>query len=565
MLLHEIDRLLTAHAPRWRPQVAGVVAVAVLKAAVVVLRPLPIKGLVDGQPAEAWAADLVQVTGLSWLWLCLVAVLVIELTCTSLTLVVEFRLSALVERVGRSVRGTIIRRLLRGPYKDVSQVSAGAMIASASSDLDTIIGLLREGLIAGAVSSLQLVLVLIVIIFTDVSLFTLIVVQIVVLGSWIAIYSSMRKVRFLRKMGIEARFLSLLASLQQRLLDVRFSTLRAVFVGRAGNELRQLFGVNLSLWRRHGTHHALIDFVTGISTVLCLLVLLAGAGGEAVQPGKFVLFLYYTMLIYPNLAQIGETWPRIIDSRAALSRLGPASGLGSHDPRAFVPADTVGFGTIEFDNVDLVSDQGQVLLDKVSFKIEPGERFCIAGESGTGKSTILSLLLGLQQPTGGRVTIDGVEIGKLPLATRKRFFLFARAATPFVPGRLLENIVLHRELDDAALQRILSRARLDRRLTPAAVRHEATIGEKGEPFSAGEQQRIGAARWFHADQPCLILDEALNSLDEAGELGVTRALMEDWVGTMIVISHRRTATLMFPRRIELLGGGRWQLVTHKPE
>jgi ABC-type transport system involved in cytochrome bd biosynthesis fused ATPase/permease subunit len=273
------------------------------------------------------------------------------------------------------------------------------------------------------------------------------------------------------------------------------------------------------------------------------------------------MFLYYTVLIFPNLSQLGESWPMITDARTALTRLGPSSGLGEPETRVPTEAATPRFGPVVFDKVTLLGERGEPLLENVSFSVAPGEQFCLAGDSGTGKSTILSLLLGLTRPTAGRVTIGGVDASELSLSARKRFFVFARATPAFVPGPLIENIALHRSLDEAALQRILQQARLERRLSVNAVTHDATIGEKGEPFSAGEQQRIAATRLFHADQPCVILDEALNSLDEAGEIAVMKALMHDLPGkTLIVISHRRVVTTMFRRRLELLGGGQSQMI-----
>src|SRR5215468_7865197 len=125
------------------------------------------------------------------------------------------------------------------------------------------------------------------------------------------------------------------------------------------------------------------------------------------------MFLYYTVLIFPNLSQIGESWPMITDARTALTRLGPSSGLG--EPATRVPAEAAPprFGEIVFDKVTLLGERGEPLLDSVSFTVGPGEQFCLAGDSGTGKSTILSLLLGLNTPTSGRVTINGIDASQL--------------------------------------------------------------------------------------------------------------------------------------------------------
>ena len=565
-MLADIDRLLSTHVPRWRLRFAGVVALASTEAATVVLRPLPIKALVESTPDSGWFATLPAATGLPWFWLCIVAIFAIEATILGLRILIELYLSVLVEQMSRSIRLAVARRLLRGPYAEVSRLSAGTVLSSVSADTGVLVGLMREGMISAVVACLQLTLILVVIFFADRLLFGLLAGQIVLLGFGIAIYAEIRRRQYLEKMRIETRLLSLLASLQQRLLDIRFSPLRAVFAGRIGGELRRFYRVHVSLWRVHGAYNGLVDFTTGIASALCLVTLIATSEGDALPIGKFLLFLYYTVLIFPNLNVVGNAWPRLVDARAALGRLGPATGLGAREERDLEPANAVRFGAIRFEGVSLVSEQGQILIDGLDFAIQPGERVCLAGDSGTGKTTVVMLMLGLTRPSAGRVTIDGIDVHRLPLAARERFFLLARAHPAFVPGPVIDNIALHRAPDDSRLAELLGFARLDRRLTPAQLRDPALeIGERGEPFSGGEQQRLAAARWFAADAPCLILDEALNSLDEAGELAISRTLIDSLVGrTLIVISHRRSATFLFGRKLTLLGGGRWQVETGAP-
>jgi ABC-type transport system involved in cytochrome bd biosynthesis fused ATPase/permease subunit len=87
------------------------------------------------------------------------------------------------------------------------------------------------------------------------------------------------------------------------------------------------------------------------------------------------------------------------------------------------------------------------------------------------------------------------------------------------------------------------------------------VSEKGEPFSGGEQQRIAIARAFLARPPCVILDESLNSLDEAGEMAITQALLATLAEkTMIVVSHRRQVATLFPSRIEFVRGGKTTVI-----
>jgi ATP-binding cassette subfamily B protein len=292
-----------------------------------------------------------------------------------------------------------------------------------------------------------------------------------------------------------------------------------------------------------------------------LLFVTAGSGPPPI--GKFLVFAYYTVLIFPNLSQIGEAWPMINDARAALSRIRANTGAGHMPepgaPAALPPPDETHprFGAIVFDRVMLRNDRGETILDNVSFRIEPGEKVALAGESGTGKTSLLSLLLGLQRPSEGRVTIAGRDVTELSLADLKRFFVFARAQPAFVPGTLHDNIALHKNPDAPRVADTLERSRLAARVAVDPAGLHARVGDKGEPFSAGEQQRIAFARVMLSDPPCLIFDEALNSLDEESELWITKRMINELDDkTVIAVSHRKSAAKLFPKRLEIVVGGK---------
>ncbi len=354
-------------------------------------------------------------------------------------------------------------------------------------------------------------------------------------------------------------FLSLLSTLYHKNLDIRFTGLGAAFLARLTALTRRFYAIQLLLWRRHGVYHGAVEFVIGISAALSLVLLFVLSAGGPPPVGKFLVFACYTVLIFPNLSQIGEAWPMINDARAALGRIeGTTAGAGQLHHVHATPAR---FGNIVFDEVSLRNAYGDVIIDRASFVIRPGEKVSLFGESGTGKTSLLTLLLGLQPPTSGRITIGGRDVGTLALADIKRFFVFARAQPAFLPGRVDENIVLHRQLDDAELRNVLGRARLAARLAGERDGVHAAIRDKGEPFSGGEQQRIAFACVLLSDAPCLILDEALNSLDEDSELWMLwRLIAESRDRTVICVSHRRNAARLFPYRIEIAKGGKVTVV-----
>jgi ABC-type bacteriocin/lantibiotic exporter with double-glycine peptidase domain len=497
------------------------------------------------------------------MWLYIAIIFVLEIAIFVSRVATEYVIANMSERVIRSIRGAIVRNLLQGPYRTVSAAGPGAVLAAASDDVASVQRLLREAMVATGVSFGQLVLMLVVVFFVQRWLFFVLLFEIAFLAAGIALYANWRKLRYLKKMEIEQSLLGYLATVYQKNLDIRFTALRSMFLVRTMGQIRRLFRMNLMLWMRHGTYHASMELVIGGSAAICLVLLLITSGDGPPPIGTFLVFAYYTMLIFPCLSQIGEAWPMINDARAALKRINANTEAPAAPPALPAPSaapavklSPARFGRIEFKDVVLQGSRGEVILNGISFVIEPGEKIGLFGDSGSGKTSILSLLLGLQLPSAGLVTIDGRDVRTLTLADRKRLFFFMRANTAFLPGTVYDNIALTHRPSEAHFAEVTEHARIAARLAAEASGAAVAVSDKGEPFSGGEQQRIAIARAFLADQPCIILDESLNSLDEAGEYAITERLVADLANkTMIVVSHRRGVAKLFPRRIEFVRGG----------
>ena len=570
MFIAEIDRLLRRHNPVWRWAILLAFGIAATQAIAIVMRPLPIRALIEAPAAGTVFATLEAATagsiGRLWLYAGIIVMLELVILCAMIS--TEWVISRMSERVIRSIRGSIVASLLRGPYRMLSDTGPGAVLAAASSDVEAVQRLMREAIVATGMSMLQMSLMLIVVFFVESWLFWFLLVEILVLTSGIAIYAQWRKSRFLIKIDFEQNLLGLLATIYQRNLDLRFSGLRTLFLTRSTSFTRRLYRLNRLLWMRHSHYHASMQFGIGTSAALCLVLLMLWSQDNTPPVGKFLVFAYYTMLIFPCLSQIGEAWPMMNDARAALRRISANTGEGpirspGYTPAAptIVEAPRPSWGRIEFDDVTVKNPRGDVILDRISFTIDPGEKIGLFGDSGSGKTTIISVLLGLQVPVGGRATIGGYDVTKLSLADRKRLFFFMRANPAFVPGSVYDNIALAQSPDETVMRGIVHNSRLEARLQQDPAGRATRVSEKGEPFSGGEQQRIAIARAFLARPPCVILDESLNSLDEAGEMAITQALLATLHDkTMIVVSHRRQVATLFANRIEFVRGGKTTVI-----
>jgi ATP-binding cassette subfamily B protein len=197
------------------------------------------------------------------------------------------------------------------------------------------------------------------------------------------------------------------------------------------------------------------------------------------------------------------------------------------------------------------------VLNDVNLRIPAGRTVALVGESGSGKSTFLKLLMGFYAPTGGRILIDGVDVGAIDLASlRERIGLVSQE--PFIfTGTLRENIALGRP--GATLEEVMEAARaagLEEFITTLPERFETVIGERGANLSGGQRQRLAIARALLRRPHILIFDEATSHLDTATELAIQKNLKTALVGKTVVLVAHRLSTIREADLICVLHEGR---------
>jgi ATP-binding cassette subfamily B multidrug efflux pump len=197
-------------------------------------------------------------------------------------------------------------------------------------------------------------------------------------------------------------------------------------------------------------------------------------------------------------------------------------------------------GVIAFEHVTFSYVDGEPVLRDVSFRVEPGQRVAIVGATGAGKSTIASLLLRFYDVQEGRITIDGVDIRDMELASlRARFGLVLQDVHLF-SGTIASNIRLgHDTIDDEAVRRAVSAVNADVFIDRLPKGLDTPVAERGATLSVGQKQLLSFARALAFDPPVLILDEATSSIDTETELLIRDALQVVMRGrTTIAIAHR---------------------------
>lgn len=326
-----------------------------------------------------------------------------------------------------------------------------------------------------------------------------------------------------------------LAEVGEAYRQTTMETLRFSFLSGSALELAATLGV------------ALVAVTVGVRLV---------SGGLGLEAGMTVLVL--APELYLPLRRLGAEYHASADGAAVADRMfelldAPASAsAGGARPvpspaEAPVRLERVGFG---------YPARPGLVLDDLDLELQPGETVALVGASGAGKSTVAALLLGLQRPASGRVTVGGVDLAGCDPEAWRRLVAWVPQRPALLRGTVGDNI------------RLGDRSASDRRVREAAANAGAAdfvdalpdgygtvVGDGGRPLSHGERRRIALARAFLRDAPLVILDEPTADLDPAGVELVAEAVARLGVGrTALLIAHRPELVRTADRVLHLDGG-----------
>ncbi|RTR27548.1 ABC transporter ATP-binding protein [Deinococcus radiophilus] len=292
-----------------------------------------------------------------------------------------------------------------------------------------------------------------------------------------------------------------------------------------------------------------------------LVVLVAGAyfvlQGD-LSTGGFVGFLLLVNVFFRPIEKINsviETYPKGVAGFRRYTQLLDTEPEVQDRPGA--PEAPALRGDIRFENVSFHYADGRPVLRDINLNIQPGMTVAFVGPSGAGKTTLCALLPRFYDVSGGRITVDGLDIRDLQLSSLREQIGSVQQDVFLFGGTLRENIAYGRlDAPEADILEAVRRARLEDVI--AALPHglDTVVGERGVKLSGGQKQRLAIARMFLKNPPILILDEATSALDTATERAIQASLTELSQGrTTLVIAHR-LATIRGADLIVVVDGGR---------
>jgi ATP-binding cassette subfamily B multidrug efflux pump len=507
------------------------VALAILLAAIAPVRPYLIQVTVDRYIAN----NLLQMV--IWITVIQVGILLIE---TLMRFSFSYLTSVLGQSVIRDMRMEVYRKIISLNLRYFDRTPVGTLTTRTINDIEAINEIFSEGLISIVADLLTIVSIVVIMLITDwrLTLITLSAFPILLVATYL-FKESVNKSFFRVRNAVAALNAFVQEHLSGMVVVQAFATEPQEFE-RFKKINREHRKANIDAIFAYSVFFPVVEIISA----LCIgLLVWYGAYEEIHQissPGIIISFVLYINLLFRPLRTLADKFNTLQMGMVACERIFKVldnEETISNEGR-YVPVQMK--GEIQFDHVWFAYDEQEYVLKDISFRVNPGETLAIVGHTGSGKTSLISVLNRLYDIQRGRILIDGVDIRAYELkALRSRIGVVLQDVFLF-SGSIYDNITLHNR--QIPMERVEQAARLigmhDFIMRLPGGYHYRVM-ERGTTLSLGQRQLIAFIRAILFDPSILVLDEATSSVDTESEILIQRAIDTLIRGrTSIVIAHR---------------------------
>lgn len=457
--------------------------------------------------------------------------------------IVIYAQTMILQHVGQKIihqmRERVLKHILSQPYDSLQTKSVGAMLTNVTNDTEAVKELYTGVLVASICDVLIVVGILVTMLMMNWQLAIFVVMMMPVLLWGIRWYKqhSRSVYRVLREKNAQVN-IYLQESLQGIAIVKAFSRLK-----QSEEEFhavsREYLNAGVREIKVTVLFRPMIDLfaILAVVSVLVMSGTVTRAGGTEI--GVIVAFIRYTEKLFFPIKDLAEKYNLLQSALAAAERIYHLLEDESepHEKRIGERIDKV--RSIEFQHVWFAYEGENWVVRDVSFRINEGEFWGIAGKSGAGKTTLIHLLLGFYQPTRGRILLNGRPLDVYDIESVRRSIGLVFQDIHLFKGTIADNITLFRPMEEASVVRAAQTAGIAEMIDRLPRGYRTDIGYDGLSLSSGERQLLSMARVLASDADTLILDEATSHIDSLAEHRLQCALESAAKEhTVLVIAHR---------------------------
>jgi len=522
-------RLLGYTGAYWVFMVAAVIAMVVEALAgysfTKLMEPLVNRGFVNPEPRMAVILPL--------------TILGLFMMRSLATLVSDYALARTGRSVVRDLREQVLEKYLHLPSSHFDAEATPVMVSRLNFDTEQVTQASADALKTLVADTLTIVAMLVVMLQMSVKVTMAMLVVVPLIGVIVSIVG--KRYRRISR-GIQDGMGGMAQTAEQSLAaqqEVKVHGTQAHEISRYSRLANRMLGLNMKVETTRALASSTVQFLAALALAVIVWVSTREALAGKLNAGQFMGLMTSMMAIIPSLRRLTSVQTSISRGVAAAERL---FGILDMPVERDEGLQRIGRarGELAFEHVMLrYREDTGIALDDISFVAKPGTVTAIVGRSGSGKTSLIRLVPRFYEPSGGRITLDGVALDDYPLADLRRQVAMVGQKVMLFDDTVGANIAYGMEATEAQIRAAAEAANAWEFIARMPQQLQTPVGENGALLSGGQRQRLAIARAILRDAPILILDEATAALDNESERLVQDALQRLMPErTTLVIAHR---------------------------
>jgi len=461
---------------------------------------------------------------------------------------------------GTDVRAATFRNIQGFSFSNLDDNRTGALMTNLTSDVTRVQGTVQMAMRIMTRAPLMLLGSIVLMLVTSPSLAVWVVLLLAITGAMVVVLSMKAQPMFLR---VQAKLDRLNTVLQENLAGMR---LVKAFV--RSNEENRRFGVvnddlmdqNVRVQRLFAVIMPTMTVIVNLGMVLVILIGGRQAIGGTLTTGQLMAFINYLMITMFPLLMMGNLLVMLSQAEASAGRINGVLDTKSSivdQPGAIDLSDVRGRVAFEHVTFSYDHESGESVLQDVNFVAEAGQTVAILGETGSGKTTLINLIPRFYDVCGGRVTVDGVDVQDVTLASLRNHVGIALQEAVLFTGTLRDNIRYGRpDASQEEVEAAAQAAQAEEFILSTSKGYDTMVEERGGNLSGGQKQRIAIARALLLKPSILILDDSTSAVDVDTEAHIQEALLRLHSQCTVFIVAQRISTVLAADKILVLDKGR---------